>query len=385
MLLKNCLSKFYFFIFFFILSIFAEQRDVFVRIGVLKGKKTATIYVPNEELWIKKSSGEIEKIKNKEIKISYLHPNKVKFNNKIYILPITIYSVDKIKINQKLYPAEIQIFSFDKKTLTFVNNVYIETYLEGVLPYEIEHTWPDEMLKVQAVIARTYALSCLGRHSNEGYDFCDTVHCQVYQGISQNKELALRIKKAVNSTKGLVVVSKKEQKILPTYYHAVCGGGTENISDVWDEVVFSSHLRHVKCNFCRISPYYEWSYCISQQKFTILLNRNNILSVKKITNIKPLSKTSTGRVKTIKIEGQHNKSIELKSEILRKIVGYNNIKSTKIDSINVDNEKICFYGHGWGHGVGLCQWGAVGLVLKGKKFDDVIRYYYHDVKIKKIY
>jgi len=374
-------------ILFFIL-IFSLQHlfsDVyFVKVGIKTDlKKFYLAPYKKEGIFLQLKTKEIKKIKiTQQAVCVFVPPNKIRLLGKIYELPIKLYSEGKVKINGNIYPGEIEVFSKNGKTVSLLNILNVETYLYGVLPYEIAPSWTEEMLKVQAIIARTYTIINLNRHKDEGFDLCSTVHCQVYKGINENMEL--RIKKAVDSTKGFVVVDEKNGDLVITYYHAACGGATENVSEIWPEVKDVKTLSGVKCDFCKNSPYYEWNYSFDIEKFVIKLKVNGYNIGDKIKNILLLSKTNHGRIKNLQIVGNKN-TVEISGETLRKILGYNNLKSTKIYKIEVKDNKIYFYGKGWGHGVGLCQWGANELTKQGKSFKEVIEYYYPKTKIKKLY
>jgi len=375
---KNVLFSFSLFLFQFLFS------SYFVRVCIKCNVKSFYLSAYEKpEIFLQYSSKKVKQLKiRRGVSCNFVPPDKIQILGKTYSLPIKLYSVGKIKIDKNIYPGEIEVFSKDAKTVCLVNIVNIETYLYGVVPYEVEPSWTNEMLKVQSIIARTYALTNLDRHKKEGFDFCSTVHCQVYKGIS--KTMRLRIKRAVDSTKGLVVVDKDSEELIPTYYHAACGGCTENVSEIWPQVQFVKTLSSVKCNFCKNSPYYSWEATFSQDIFVKKLKMNDYNVGNKIKDIIILTKTQHNRVKNLQIIGDKDK-FEITGEILRKIFGYNKIKSTKIYKIEFKNNKIIFYGNGWGHGVGLCQWGANELTKQKRSFKEVIKYYYPNTTIKKWY
>lgn len=304
---------------------------------------------------------------------------KIKILDKYYELPVKLFSKSEIIIDGRIYPGEIEVI-VSNNSLTLINIVDIETYLYGVLPYEVVSNWNDEMLKVQAIIARTYTLSNLGRHKDAGYDLCSTIHCQVYNGFSKN--MHQRVKKAVDTTLGLVIVDSKDNPI-KAYYHAACGGATEDVSEIWGTSSLG-YLVGVKCRYCKSSPYESWEYKISKESLLKLLKERNYFVDKEIKKIQILSYTRNGRAKEIKIESRKAQII-FKAEDLRKILGYTNLKSTRLTRIEIENGFIHFYGKGWGHGVGLCQWGAAYATSYGKGFEEVVRYYYPNTKIKKLY
>ncbi len=380
----NLSKKFLFFLSIFLFQ-FLFSTTYFIRVGIKSNIKSFYLspYRKNKILFQHKTKEvNVLKVNQKTICV-FIKPDKIKILNKIYKLPIRLYSEGKLKINDGVYAGEIEVFSKDGKTINLVNILNIESYLYGVVPYEIEPMWTDEMLKIQSIIARTYTIVNLNRHREDGFDVCSTVHCQVYKGINENMEL--RIKKAVDSTKGLVVVDKKNEQPIQTYYHAVCGGATENVTEVWPGLPYNiKALSGVKCDFCKNSPYYSWRQSFSLNEFILKLKNNGDDVGNKIKNIDILSKTEHGRIKNLQILGNKNK-IEVSGENLRRILGYNKIRSTKIYKIEIKDNKIIFYGKGWGHGVGLCQWGANELTKQGKKFKEVIEYYYPKTKIKKLY
>ncbi len=377
---------------FFLFTIFLNLLYVkifcdtyLVRVGILKDVKSFELSTYKKQLVIVKSlSGKISTLKLKDKTEVYLSEenNKIKISNRYYTLPVKISSEGKLKINGNIYPQEIEIFSQDKKTLTVVNVLDIETYLYGVVPYEVDTSWNDEMLKVQAIIARTYTLANFGRHKNDGYDLCSNVHCQVYKGI--NEKMFTKVKEAVDSTRGLVIVDDKDNPI-QAYYHAACGAdGTENVVDIWQGVKSFNYLSGVKCDYCKDSPYYNWRYQISQEEIIKRLKIYLVDLKGRIKNIKIISTTKTKRARELEFV-TYNFNFKIKAEDLRKSLGYNNIKSTKIIKIEVNNEYITFYGRGWGHAVGLCQWGANNMSKKDYKFDKIIKHYYPHTKIKKFY
>ncbi|MDW8056480.1 MAG: SpoIID/LytB domain-containing protein [Elusimicrobiota bacterium] len=336
-----------------------------------------------EKLIIKTSKNKIKTTTIKQpVTVSYVKQGKIKLLEEIYYLPVKFTSEEgKIQVNNRIYPGEIEVI-LSTKGVTIVNIIDIERYLYGVVPYEISQNWTDEMLEVQSIIARTYALLNLNRHQGEGFDLCAEVHCQVYKGYS--KTIHTRVKKAVDSTEGLVVVDEDTNKLVQTYYHAACGGGTENVIDVWSGGLEKKHLIGVNCNFCDSSPYRSWRYEISQSKFVKLLAENNIFVGKTVKKIKVLKTTKKGRAKEVEVVGDTSSAV-LRGEDLRRMIGYNNLRSTKIKNIEVNKESIVFYGKGWGHGVGLCQWGANYLAQKGYKFDTIIKHYYPHTRIYKIH
>ncbi|MCS7231049.1 MAG: SpoIID/LytB domain-containing protein [Elusimicrobiota bacterium] len=376
MLVKNL----FFFIFFLSFLDFLFSLEYIVKVCIKENIKSFQITNNKNYVLIKSKDGKFLKVKG-SLKIFLSKDNKIEILNKYYLPPIKIYSKDKIIIDGKIYMGEVEVLT-KNNSLLLVNIIDIEKYLYGVVPYEVVGSWNDEMLKVQAVISRTYTISNLARHKEDGYDLCSSYHCQVYEGISE--KMHQRVKKAVDETFGLVIVEDKKNSPIQAYYHAACGGATEDVKEVWSGVASFRYLCGVKCGYCKDSPHYNWSYQISKDEFIKLLKRNGFSLGGDIRSIKKFSSTKNGRVKELIIES-NTSSFIIKAEELRKILGYTNIKSTKITKIELINKTISFYGKGWGHGVGLCQWGASFLTFNGKNFKEVIRYYYPNTTIRKYY
>lgn len=357
----------------------AERK---VRVGLVDNVKSITLKLEDfGDLYVQLRNSKIEKFKRIEkFEIVLLPSGKVKLvgvSKKDYYLPVILSASKNFVLKNKIYEGQLEIIS-QKSGFGVVNVLKLENYIYGVVPYEIDSDFTDEMIKVQAIIARTYAVANIGRHKNDGYDFCSTVHCQVYKGVSVDK--MQRIKQLVDFTKGLVVVDDNDRPI-QTYYHAACGGWIENVEEIWMGVNKISYLNKKRCGYCHKSPYYEWSFTIDKKKLGMLLS-SSLDGANKIVDIRILDRTATGRAKLLEITTDKNVAA-FSANKFREIVGYNRVKSTMFKEIRVLSNEIVINGYGWGHGVGLCQWGANYMTLMGKKFDQVIKFYYPGTKIKK--
>lgn len=247
-----------------------------------------------------------------------------------------------------------------------INQVDLEEYVKGVVPAEVNSAWHPEMLKAQAVAARTYALYHHRLSSSRDYDVAASIQDQVYRG---RQGLDARVEQAVESTKGLVVTHQGA----PIYaaFSSTAAGITEDAMVVWSKDL--PYLKGVECPFDLESPYYQW-----KASFRIDTLEQNLRSqgfpVGVIATLTPLTYSRAGRVATLRI--LHSKGeLVLRGEDLRKAVGYTVVPSTQftIDSIGRD---VVLSGYGAGHAVGLCQWGAKELAELGYSFSTILRYYY---------
>jgi stage II sporulation protein D len=243
--------------------------------------------------------------------------------------------------------------------LLFYNKVEINNYVAGVLEGEIGNVKYTEFLKLQAVISRTYALKHLDRHKAEGFELCDKVHCQVYHGKCR---FNLNIKPAVDSTDHLVILDENDQ-LIEAVFSANCGGQTCNSEDIWSKG--RSYLRSVRDTFCLTEPQATWKKTISRNEWT------EYLSQKTNQNITtPCAGNLTERKVTLSC-------CEVTYEDLRTDF---RLRSTYFD-IDTSGDLVILKGRGFGHGVGMCQEGAMRMAKLGRSYEEIIHHYYTSVQI----
>ncbi|MGB9856628.1 MAG: SpoIID/LytB domain-containing protein [Dictyoglomaceae bacterium] len=283
----------------------------------------------------------------------------------ILTLPVFFYPQQdkKIGINSSYYRGIIEI----NNDGWVINTLNLEDYLLGVVPSEMPYNYPLEALKAQAVSARTYALSNLGKHKD--FDLCSTVHCQVYKGASYEKE---RSNMAVKETMGEVITYNGQ--LIKAFYHSSSGGITENSEDVWGG--YYPYLRSVKD--VEELERDTWEVFLSLDDIKRKLSNINI-NLQEVISIE-LDKSSTGRVKNVIIRSNSNDWV-FKGTLWRELF---NLPST-LFNIEFSNNGLYLYGRGMGHGVGLSQKGAKILAEKGYNYRDIIKFYYQGVEIQKWY
>ena len=237
-------------------------------------------------------------------------------------------------------------------TLSVVNQVDLEEYVKGVVPSEVSSAWHPEMLKVQAVAARTYALYNKMLSAAREYDVMSTIQDQVYRGRSGVDH---RVEEAVESTRGIVVTHLRA----PIYaaFSSTAAGPTEDAVNVWANKDLP-YLKGVECPFDIESPYYQWKASVKIDQLEQNLRRQGF-SVGTIATITPIVYSRAGRVARFRILHSGGETV-LRGEDLRKAVGYTVIPSTQFEVESIGAE-VVFTGYGAGHAVGLCQWGAKGI------------------------
>jgi stage II sporulation protein D len=273
----------------------------------------------------------------------------------------------------KLNSPEPNLFTYgghfeilvSKHKLKIVNIVDLESYVAAVVESETGDNNNIEFLKVQSVLCRTYCLAHPDRHSSDGFQLCDQVHCQTYKGKSRfNKN----VEEAVRATKNKVLVDSSSNLIIAAY-HSNCGGRTMSADSVWSE--HASYLQPVTDTFCLQGKHATWQYAVTLKAWKKYLANNGAL-IDSTFNDSMLVYNPSGRLSFFYFQ---DKKIPLK-----KLREDWNLKSTWF-AIRVENDSLFFSGRGFGHGVGLCQEGAMQMAEQGRTFDDIIHFYYKDVKL----
>ena len=257
--------------------------------------------------------------------------------------------------------------SIRSNCLLLINNVNIESYIAGVVMAEGGPKSPLEYYKSQALLCRTYAIGHKYRHKSVGFELCDGVHCQVYKGMNEN---IADIEIACEETKALIIVDKTG-KIITAAYHSNCAGETENSEDVWSNSV--TYLKSIKEDYCKKSPHAKWETTIKLKDWKVYLKKNGF---------KGIDSLSLNDFELIQRERHRYYSLNGDSMLLTDIRKDWNFKSTMFSIIPVDDE-LFIRGLGYGHGVGLCQEGAMEMARQGFNYKQIIKHYYKNVEIVK--
>lgn len=255
----------------------------------------------------------------------------------------------------------------DDGGVTAVNYVDLEQYLYSVLGSEMDGGWPIEALKAQAVAARTYALYKRER-SNGVYDLGNDQMWQVYKGLATESG---GTQAAVNSTAGQVLTYNG--KVILAAFHSSSGGHTENVEDVWDNPL--PYLRGVP-DYDKGSPVFEWT-----RSFSVAELSERISGVGKVVSMTPERTTPFGSILTMKVEGE-NGTRTLTGEEIAAALG---LRSTRFRVNRQPNSSnFTVIGRGFGHGVGLSQWGAYNLARAGYTYYQILMHYYRNTSLAKI-
>jgi stage II sporulation protein D len=270
------------------------------------------------------------------------------------------------KIEKRIYPDHLLVSSLHGK-LKLINNVYLEHYIAGVVEAESGTKQGYEYYKVQAIIARTYALSNLNKYAEYGFNLCDRVQSQVFKGVSRGNPEILR---AVNATRGLVIVDS-DINLIQAVFHSNSGGQTANSEDAWSKPV--RYLRSVPDTFSKDMPHYIWSTFIEKTKWLNYLNKKYKYPVEDSTSLlSVLSFNPSERQGTLCVGAPNIPLKEIRKDW--------SLKSTFF-SIRTEGEYVYFEGKGFGHGVGLSQEGAMRMADAGISYNKILHHYYKDVHL----
>ncbi|MGB9749890.1 MAG: SpoIID/LytB domain-containing protein [Caldisericia bacterium] len=325
---------------------------------------------------------------------------------------------DYLKVNGRNYRGYVYIYK-NLNTFYVINKLNIEDYLKGVVPSEMPETFNFEALKAQAVASRTYVLSRI--KDKNIYDVTSTPDTQAYFGMDRENE---KTNKAVSETEDEIITY--EGKIIEAVYHSTSGGYTENNENVWNSVPYP-YLRGVESPYEEKSPHFEWNKTFTNYKVQRLIKKyifdNKLQDIGEVLSFEVLKRGVSPRVVDIKIVGMYDDLI-IKGTTFQSIFGlkstwfnfefksfvspyitsfltmvemvplftasYDSIfkKFTPYENSIYDARKkrwdiVVFTGKGWGHGVGMSQWGAQGLSENGFNYIDILKYYYTGVEIKK--
>lgn len=253
--------------------------------------------------------------------------------------------------------------------LSVINELGIDDYLKGVLPRETVPVWSEEALKAQAVASRTYLASHLSRHADKGFDLCDLVHCQVYGGATKEHP---RTNAAVDGTPGQILLH--EGKPIGAFFSANCGGSTEGILAVWG-TPDRAYLRPRRCPWGTGAPWYEWRRTMNDNEIMSALKAKGMVKGSVLKSISITRKGPSGRASTMAVRTDAGTFTMLGNDF-RIACHPEKIRSTLFTRLARLKGGYLFVGRGWGHGVGLCQWGAKGMAEKGRDYRDILSYYY---------
>ena len=339
-----------------------------------------------------------QKIKVSKSVVPYLKRN----NGQIELKgPIYLQAPDGLLWENGIYSGPFSIQSDSYGSWTLIEHVPIERYLNGVVPYEIGSNAPEAALAAQAVLARTWAVANSHRFKVDGYNLCSDTQCQVYKDPSKSNQ---RIKTAIKKTAGKILTW--DHQPINTVYHATNGGVMASVDEAWstkpvpylqirldgpktwsrevdlplsNEKNLKSFLFSKSKAFGSDHHLFRWNRTLeSSQIFEQLKQAQKVSGSFSPKKIKTVSRGSSGRVTSLKIEGNTGLEILLKLDEIRRVL--RQLPSTLFVVKEIKEGKWLFSGGGFGHGVGMSQSGAIDLAKKGWTTKQILSHYYPKTK-----
>lgn len=282
-------------------------------------------------------------------------------------------------IGDRWYRGRLQLV-LDKGAVTAINHVGLESYLYSVVGSEVYANWPMEALKAQAVAARSFVLYRRERNREPRFDVGNSTTWQVYKGVESEAPSTVA---AVNATAGQVLTYNN--RVIEAVFHSSSGGHTENVEDIWSKPL--PYLRGVQ-DYDQSAPVFNWSQSFSAQELAAKLT-----GVGRILHIEPLQTTPFGRIRDLRVVGDRGSRVVKGDEIRRAL----NLRSSLFtvssqtssgwfDFLQPNRSgqppsQFTITGRGYGHGLGLSQWGAYGLASQGVDYRRILSHFYQNTNL----
>lgn len=358
----------------------------------------------------------IAKLPNQEIKFSTLirlepldtivHVDTLNSGTKDSLAASTNFP-NRINFHLQTFPWSMEIFANKDGTFRLINIVPLETYLRGVVPNElVNNLTPDEFQACmsQAIAARNYAFYKLADKDSADFDVYSDTRDQVYSGVEKYKQIA---DSAIKLTSGIIV--EYDGQPARCFFHSVCGGHTESVQNIWQAQPALPYLQGVSDidsatgdPYCIYSPNFFWTKTFSSYQLDEIFRENLAIANptyadeilrSNVSELQILDRFNSSRIDSLKIKTEDGNVYYVRGDRTRYF--FKNSNGTLLRSsffkitISRDNKgkiaNIILNGQGTGHGVGMCQWGTIGMSRLGFNYIQILKHYYPGTEVKKIY
>lgn len=291
----------------------------------------------------------------------------------------------------RCYPGTLQLVRTDEGLIDVVNSVDVEQYVACVVAAEVWPTFREEAFRAQAIVARTFLLYQMEQRKDAFYDVKATQSSQVYRG-RRDDATGRRATRATKDTRGLTCTWRDgdRDRLFSTYYSAACGGRSQSAAIFGEADNVPPLTGGVKCDYCRIAPgkSYRWGpiRLRRDEVFRRLTSRYpELRSLGQVAKIEVIERTAADRPLRLRLTGSSGDTHDMLAEHFRLAMGGTVIRSTDCD-IRLTRKHVIFEnGRGFGHGLGLCQWGMQGQALEGKSAAEILRFYFPGSRITRVY
>ena len=321
-------------------------------------------------------------------------------------------------------PGEVEVVSHPDGTADLFNILDVDTYLKSVISSEMSADAPLEFLKAHAIVSRSWVVGkMLHLHAEEsvgkvlspneivtwedtadhcGFDVCADDHCQRYQGVARVNESVV---KAIDETSG-VILADADGNVIDARFSKCCGGRTELFSSCWQDVDYQ-YLPSIEDPYCNPSrlpaerlsrvldsvlmkydratgDYYEWTAEVSGEEIRRRMLEKHGIDTGEILRLEADRRGPSGRITRLAIISERGTFHVGKELEIRRLLSDKCLYSSRFDILSADDGKFILKGHGWGHGVGLCQIGAAVMAAEGATCEEILQHYYPNTDLKKI-
>lgn len=278
-----------------------------------------------------------------------------------------------LRVGLQSMPDRLSLAPRPTGALDVIARLDLESYVRGVLPSEMPASWPLEALKAQAIAARTFALFRKQARAkvNATYDVESDVMDQVYKNPFGDEPLSAKksemVERAIRETKGVVLLAGGTHPFA-TFFHADCGGHTEEPGEVWGP---SESVGTTPDESCPTNPMASWSLKLTASEIAAKFK-----SASRLSGLKVIEKTPSGRIAKLQLKWLDGSVATVSGHAFRMTMGHDRVRSAKFDVLKDAGGDFDLVGQGFGHGVGMCQWGARHLAKAGKGYREILAHYF---------
>jgi stage II sporulation protein D len=289
------------------------------------------------------------------------------------------------------YFGRIEVLPRDAARIAVINHVDVEHYVACVTANEVWPTFEQEALRGQAIAARSYVVYQMTRRNAADFDVSATQGSQVYRGLRRDR-IGQRAARATQHTRGIVLSYNDgdRDRLFCAYYSAACGGMSQSAAIFGVEGDVEPLAGGVACDYCRIAPgeTYRWGPVTLKKRDLqdqLVTRYPELEDLGDLRRVEVAETTTTGRAVSIRLTGSIGQTHELLAERFRHAVDPMTLRSTHFQIRDEGTEVVFEDGRGFGHGLGLCQWGMQGQAKEGRRADEILTYYFRSARLTRVY